>query len=157
MCLHAGVCVDSYHYQVYGESTGWDMCTDFFEDVIEKRRVPLGDLVKAVDLANPYKRDLGHAANLKRCHRCGTSAVQAPTGLKFCARCKTVRYCSRLCQTADWQEGHKRTCIPAAAPAPAPAPTPAPAGCAHPTHTPAVAVAPAAAAAPASSDISDLD
>ncbi|VDB98890.1 unnamed protein product [Peniophora sp. CBMAI 1063] len=33
------------------------------------------------------------------------------TEMAKCAKCKAVRYCSRECQTADWQ-AHKPTCIP---------------------------------------------
>ena len=28
-----------------------------------------------------------------------------------CSRCKRVRYCNRQCQTADWQAGHRLTCL----------------------------------------------
>jgi hypothetical protein len=34
--------------------------------------------------------------------------------LKQCSRCKTVKYCSRACQKANWKE-HRRVCNTAAA------------------------------------------
>ncbi len=42
------------------------------------------------------------------CAGCGKRAV----GLRACARCRSVRYCSRECQAASWPT-HKRECRPA--------------------------------------------
>ena len=42
------------------------------------------------------------------CAGCGRPAV----GLRACARCRAVRYCSRECQAAHWPQ-HKRQCRPA--------------------------------------------
>ncbi|EAU83318.2 hypothetical protein CC1G_10759 [Coprinopsis cinerea okayama7 len=43
----------------------------------------------------------------KRCDNCG----QEGKGLKKCARCLTVQYCSRECQTSSWK-AHKKVCVP---------------------------------------------
>ncbi|KAF5743383.1 ubiquitin carboxyl-terminal hydrolase 18-like isoform X2 [Tripterygium wilfordii] len=37
-------------------------------------------------------------------------AVCGSPGSKKCSRCKSVRYCSLKCQSADWNSGHNRNC-----------------------------------------------
>ncbi|KAF5748095.1 hypothetical protein HS088_TW04G00044 [Tripterygium wilfordii] len=37
-------------------------------------------------------------------------AVCGSPGSKKCSRCKSVRYCSSKCQTADWNSGHNKKC-----------------------------------------------
>lgn len=51
------------------------------------------------------------------CGSCGT--VEEPgVKLNLCARCKTVHYCSRECQAADWKTGgHKALCKDVSSPA----------------------------------------
>jgi tetratricopeptide (TPR) repeat protein len=44
---------------------------------------------------------------------CGACAKPCARRL-VCARCKTVGYCSKECQTRAWQAGHRRECVPAA-------------------------------------------
>ncbi len=41
------------------------------------------------------------------CHSCGQQSVN----LKKCARCRSVSYCNRECQTKDWKS-HKSVCLP---------------------------------------------
>ena len=72
--------------------------------------MPCGNFVRAVTISNPHVRDLGRAVNTKRCHTCGTSALHAPKGLNQCAWCRSVMYCSKVCQAADWTAGHKEAC-----------------------------------------------
>ncbi|XP_046573155.1 uncharacterized protein LOC124281171 [Haliotis rubra] len=43
---------------------------------------------------------------LERCHRC----KKRGDGMKKCARCKNVLYCSKSCQKEDWPQ-HKHDCI----------------------------------------------
>ena len=43
------------------------------------------------------------------CAFCGVAA----RNLKAYARCKTVYYCKRECQTAHWKAGHKKECASA--------------------------------------------
>ena len=43
-----------------------------------------------------------------RCAHCAKGG--APGGLRWCSRCRTVRYCSPACQKADWRTGHKQSC-----------------------------------------------
>ncbi len=45
------------------------------------------------------------------CGYCKVPASQAPQGLKPCARCLSMSYCSRTCQSKDWKEGeHGQFC-----------------------------------------------
>ncbi|KAL7551716.1 hypothetical protein ACHAWF_014898 [Thalassiosira exigua] len=48
-----------------------------------------------------------------RCHRCGNEASPARR-IRACTRCRSVGYCSRACQRADWTSrgGHKARCRP---------------------------------------------
>lgn len=47
--------------------------------------------------------------DLSRCAKCGKSGEKQGTKLLSCSRCKSVTYCSKACQTADWKR-HKPTC-----------------------------------------------
>ncbi|KAI7838565.1 hypothetical protein COHA_007638 [Chlorella ohadii] len=51
----------------------------------------------------PYYEVLAAAP---KCSQCGAVAPH----LRHCARCKSVKYCSRECQKKDWSAGHKRSC-----------------------------------------------
>lgn len=42
----------------------------------------------------------------RSCNACGSEI-----GVKLCARCKSVGYCSRECQKSDWAKGHKAACV----------------------------------------------
>lgn len=54
-------------------------------------------------LVSRFSLSLGSVATLK-CEACENT-----TGLKLCSGCKTVRYCSDACSTADWKK-HKKLC-----------------------------------------------
>ncbi len=44
---------------------------------------------------------------LSACANCATLNIQ----LQVCSRCKSVRYCSNVCQAAHWKKGgHKKIC-----------------------------------------------
>ena len=52
----------------------------------------------------------------RACSAPGCSEQEGYLGLfKKCGRCGRARYCSRACQAAHWQAGHKRECTLAAA------------------------------------------
>ena len=57
-----------------------------------------------------------HQEQCLSCARCGLAPrpATAPSSAAFksCARCRAVRYCSRSCQVAHWQAGHKESCSP---------------------------------------------
>ncbi|KAG0049549.1 hypothetical protein BGZ83_005588 [Gryganskiella cystojenkinii] len=44
-----------------------------------------------------------------KCAKCSKTSGEGGLALKRCAKCKTVVYCSRACQTADWKV-HKKAC-----------------------------------------------
>jgi len=45
-------------------------------------------------------------AKASMCRTCGTTSM----ALSDCAGCKAVAYCSRVCQTKDWKQRHKKEC-----------------------------------------------
>ncbi|OXA48951.1 uncharacterized protein LOC118436905 [Folsomia candida] len=53
-------------------------------------------------------------SSVDNCAMCGKHNAGLKAGLKRCARCKKVRYCSYDCQKWDWRR-HKSSCIPAPA------------------------------------------
>lgn len=59
-----------------------------------------------------------------RCFYCRASALNAAVNLKPCAACRTVAYCSKECQAADWSGFHKKECKALRNNAPASGPPP---------------------------------
>ncbi|KAG0273507.1 hypothetical protein BGZ95_010683, partial [Linnemannia exigua] len=45
----------------------------------------------------------------KKCAKCSKTTGENGNALKRCAKCRTILYCSRACQTADWKD-HKKSC-----------------------------------------------
>ena len=43
------------------------------------------------------------------CIVCTAGKSEGGGNLRFCQRCKVVKYCGKACQTKDWDE-HKRAC-----------------------------------------------
>jgi hypothetical protein len=43
--------------------------------------------------------------------QCGNFGCRNP-GKLSCAKCKSIWYCSRDCQKADWRKSHKKRCAP---------------------------------------------
>jgi hypothetical protein len=93
----------------YGEASGWDYvigflesCTDLAPD--QYACAPLG----------PGGSDFGkdRGAIKYTCDHCGKAQSQGrgAAKLKACSGCKTVLYCSKECQKADWKGGHKAVC-----------------------------------------------
>lgn len=54
-------------------------------------------------------QEIAKAARPK-CQVCQKGKPEVPK-LKKCAGCLSVRYCSKTCQLADWNNGHKTTCL----------------------------------------------
>ncbi|GJJ77250.1 hypothetical protein EMPS_09609 [Entomortierella parvispora] len=48
-------------------------------------------------------------ADAPKCAKCSKTTGEGGIALKRCAKCKSVLYCSRACQTADWKV-HKKKC-----------------------------------------------
>jgi mitochondrial splicing suppressor protein 51 len=46
------------------------------------------------------------------CNKCGTIQQDGEKPLPKCAKCKSVHYCDRDCQKADWKN-HKKACVSA--------------------------------------------
>lgn len=67
----------------------------------------LANVAKMVD--DHWSKPSVYRCNL--CRRTGRSGTDAQTALLVCSRCKSVSYCSKECQRADWK-AHKRTCEP---------------------------------------------
>lgn len=57
------------------------------------------------DILTKARPDLVVGAD--RCQRMGC----ANAGAKRCARCNLARYCSKECQTKDWTERHRASCV----------------------------------------------
>ncbi|KAK4169848.1 hypothetical protein QBC43DRAFT_38684 [Cladorrhinum sp. PSN259] len=51
----------------------------------------------------------GKTAAASGCEKCGDKISKNGQELKACAKCRSVRYCSRECQKADWK-AHKKNC-----------------------------------------------
>ena len=56
---------------------------------------------------NNLRYGLKNVVLSKQCHYCMTKDVK----LKKCNGCKSVFYCSRLCQKKDWVKNHMRYCV----------------------------------------------
>ena len=51
------------------------------------------------------------------CMRLGCGVARTDSlELKVCSRCRVSKYCSPRCQKMDWNDGHKHSCKPSAAP-----------------------------------------
>ena len=49
------------------------------------------------------------ASSTSCCASCGI--MSSSSKLRTCSRCKKVSYCSRDCQAAHWNEGHRAACV----------------------------------------------
>jgi hypothetical protein len=54
------------------------------------------------------KKNAKQAPKTGRCRYC--CSVDLKGELRKCSQCKSVQYCSRECQVADWKAGHKKDC-----------------------------------------------
>ncbi|KAK7000675.1 hypothetical protein R3P38DRAFT_3616648 [Favolaschia claudopus] len=56
-------------------------------------------------------RSRQHSPPLTACDNVECETILEKTQLKRCSGCKSVFYCCRSCQVADWREGHRTACI----------------------------------------------
>ena len=62
-----------------------------------------------VFIKNPnYKAILHNCAMAKQCNYGGCKLMNKK--LRVCKKCKSVYYCSRICQKRDWLNGHSKIC-----------------------------------------------
>jgi hypothetical protein len=54
------------------------------------------------------KKNAKQAPKKGRCCYCSSEGLKLE--LKKCSQCKSVQYCSKECQVADWRAGHKKEC-----------------------------------------------
>jgi hypothetical protein len=54
------------------------------------------------------EKNAKQAAKTRRCTYCSSEGLKME--LKKCSQCKSVQYCSKECQVADWRAGHKKEC-----------------------------------------------
>jgi hypothetical protein len=54
------------------------------------------------------KKNAKQAPKAGRCSYCTSQDLKLE--LKKCSQCKSVQYCSKGCQVADWRAGHKKEC-----------------------------------------------
>ena len=57
----------------------------------------------------PAIRALVELGMIDACGGCRLSKYESPTPLMECGACKSVKYCSSACQTADWNR-HRSEC-----------------------------------------------
>ncbi|KAF8206863.1 hypothetical protein K438DRAFT_2013906 [Mycena galopus ATCC 62051] len=57
------------------------------------------------------KYDTGLLTAARACDSITCAKICAKNGLKRCGGCSFAYYCSRLCQTDDWRNGHRRACV----------------------------------------------
>ncbi|KAL3778593.1 hypothetical protein HJC23_007468 [Cyclotella cryptica] len=71
------------------------------------------NLVNEQNLATPKHRNFCRRTKpIKECAYCGVTNAEAIRRMKICSRCKSAYYCSKECQSEDWYNRHKMTCIP---------------------------------------------
>jgi hypothetical protein len=54
------------------------------------------------------KKNAKQAPKTRRCSYCTSEDLKVE--LQKCSQCKSVQYCSKKCQVADWNAGHKKEC-----------------------------------------------
>ena len=62
----------------------------------------------AVETGGDSVRELD-TSKIKSCNRCKVLQTPHRGKMKFCVRCKRYCYCSKECQSADWDD-HKLEC-----------------------------------------------
>ncbi|KAN0098384.1 hypothetical protein V8E51_014047 [Hyaloscypha variabilis] len=68
---------------------------------------------EARDSESPAEATSSSPPPTTKCANCSTPEIDPEKPLKPCAKCQTVRYCSRDCQKKDWKL-HKKVCATAA-------------------------------------------
>lgn len=63
------------------------------------------------DMVTPKHRNSFHSKHEKCCAYCGVTKEEANNRMKICSRCRGAYYCSKECQSEDWYNNHKMTCV----------------------------------------------
>jgi hypothetical protein len=74
---------------------------------------PAPDAQSMENLATPKHKNTRSTNNhVKSCAYCGITREEANKRMKICSRCRTAYYCSKSCQSEDWYNTHRLTCVP---------------------------------------------
>ncbi|KAK7024681.1 hypothetical protein R3P38DRAFT_2626034 [Favolaschia claudopus] len=57
------------------------------------------------------RRQFDRSPRIRACDNVECGKLCPKSMLRCCSGCSTLLYCSRECQVADWQSGHRRSCI----------------------------------------------
>lgn len=73
---------------------------------------PEHSIVSQEDRVTPKHRNSFRNKLEKCCAYCGVTKEEANNCMKICSRCRAAYYCSKECQSEDWYNAHKMTCVP---------------------------------------------
>jgi hypothetical protein len=73
---------------------------------------PEHSVVSQDNMETPKHRNSFRNKHEKCCAYCGVTKEEANHRMKICSRCRSTYYCSKDCQSEDWYNTHKTTCVP---------------------------------------------
>lgn len=74
---------------------------------------PQHSVISHQNMVTPKRRNSFCTKYEKCCAYCRVSKQEANNRMKICSRCRVAYYCSKECQTEDWYNNHKMTCVAA--------------------------------------------